>query len=80
MEIPTFKRVPSHIGVIPDGNRRWAVEHGLQKEEGYASGISPGFELYSLCLAIGIQELTLYGFTQDNTKRPSVQRKAFQKA
>jgi undecaprenyl diphosphate synthase len=36
--------------------------------------------LYEICLDLGIEELTFYGFTQDNTKRPPVQRKAFQKA
>jgi undecaprenyl diphosphate synthase len=76
----SFKRLPRHIGVIPDGNRRWATEHGLRKEQGYASGIGPGFALYRHCLELGIEEMTFYGFTQDNTKRPSVQRIAFQKA
>jgi len=73
-------RLPNHIGVIPDGNRRWSVEHGLPKEAGYAYGIEPGFQLLQLCLDMGIQELTLYGYTQDNTKRPAVQKEAFQKA
>ncbi len=80
MQIPRFKRLPRHIGVIPDGNRRWAVNHGLKKEEGYGYGVAPGLTLYELCSALDIQELTLYGFTQDNTKRPGIQRKAFQQA
>jgi undecaprenyl diphosphate synthase len=75
-----FRRIPDHIGIIPDGNRRWAKKHGLPKESGYERGIEPGFRLYSQCLELGIRELTFYGFTQDNTKRPSAQRKAFQKA
>ncbi|MFQ7281995.1 MAG: dihydroorotate dehydrogenase, partial [Christensenellales bacterium] len=32
-------RIPKHIGIIPDGNRRWAVQHGLQKQEGYSYGL-----------------------------------------
>ncbi len=75
-----FKRIPRHIGVIPDGNRRWAVSNGMDKSEGYHHGLSPGFKLYELCVELGIQELTLYGFTVDNTKRPTAQKKAFQKA
>ncbi len=75
-----FKRIPNHIGVIPDGNRRWAQARGLSKEMGYENGIDPGFELYKLCLDLGIKEMTFYGFTQDNTKRPPVQTRAFQKA
>lgn len=73
-------KFPKHIGVIPDGNRRWALDHGLTKECGYACGIDPGFQLYQHCLELGIQEMTFYGFTQDNTKRPAIQRAAFQKA
>lgn len=80
MTQPKFQRIPRHIGVIPDGNRRWAVKNGLSKEAGYERGLEPGLKLYEMCVDLGIKELTFYGFTQDNTKRPSVQRKAFQKA
>lgn len=80
MSLLNFKRVPKHIGIIPDGNRRWAVDKGLGKHEGYSNGIVPGFELYDMCKNAGIEEITFYGFTQDNTKRPSVQKEAFKKA
>jgi len=76
----SFKRLPRHIGFIPDGNRRWAQRQSLPKHAGYEHGIDPGFELYKICLDLGIKELTFYGFTQDNTKRPAVQTQAFQKA
>jgi len=42
----TKNSIPRHIGFIPDGNRRWAIEHGLPKEAGYAHGINPGLLLY----------------------------------
>jgi len=35
-------RLPKHIGVIPDGNRRWAKEHGFNKEDGYSYGLDCG--------------------------------------
>ncbi|MCF8010404.1 MAG: di-trans,poly-cis-decaprenylcistransferase [Clostridiales bacterium] len=73
-------RIPTHIGIIPDGNRRWAVNKGLSKEKGYIYGLKPGIKLYELCREMGVKELTFYGFTQDNTKRPSVQTNAFRKA
>ncbi|KOA19432.1 ditrans,polycis-undecaprenyl-diphosphate synthase ((2E,6E)-farnesyl-diphosphate specific) [Clostridium homopropionicum DSM 5847] len=73
-------RVPNHIGIIPDGNRRWAVDKGLSKENGYSSGLNPGLILYHLCKKSGVKELTYYGFTTDNTKRPANQRIAFTKA
>jgi undecaprenyl diphosphate synthase len=75
-----FKRLPQHVGIIPDGNRRWAQNRGLEKQDGYQFGIQPGLELYNLGLELGIKEVTLYGFTVDNTKRRFVQVKAFQKA
>lgn len=73
-------RVPNHIGIIPDGNRRWAKENGLTKEKGYDYGLKPGMELFKLCEKIGIKELTYYGFTVNNTKRPTIQRLAFTKS
>lgn len=73
-------RLPKHIGIIPDGNRRWAVGQGLKKEQGYGSGISPGMQLYRTCRTLGIEEMSFYGFTVDNTKRPSTQRLAFTRA
>ncbi|MBM7855762.1 undecaprenyl diphosphate synthase [Desulfohalotomaculum tongense] len=80
MAVRKFKRLPKHVGIIPDGNRRWAVKQGLPKESGYSYGIEPGFTLYEICLELGIPEITFYGFTQDNTKRPPAQKEAFQKA
>ena len=50
----SFNRIPAHIGVIPDGNRRWAVENGYQKQDGYVHGITPGFELYEMMLEYGV--------------------------
>lgn len=73
-------RIPNHIGIIPDGNRRWAEKNGLSKEQGYGKGLYPGLALYRLCKEIGVKEITFYGFTQDNTKRPAIQVQSFQKA
>lgn len=73
-------RLPKHIGIIPDGNRRWAVNRGLTKDRGYASGIDPGLLLFKQCQKYGIKEITYYGFTTDNTKRPAVQKHAFTRA
>ncbi|SHI12149.1 undecaprenyl diphosphate synthase family protein [Sporanaerobacter acetigenes] len=73
-------RIPRHIGVIPDGNRRWAIENGMTKEMGYNKGLDPGLKLFKLCEKEGIEEITYYGFTVDNTKRPKVQRLAFTEA
>ena len=73
-------RLPNHIGIIPDGNRRWAENNGLTKEKGYNLGINPGLLLFKLSQKLGIKEITYYGFTTDNTKRPANQKEAFTKA
>ena len=39
-------RIPKHIGIIPDGNRRWAENQGITKERGYDNGLDPGLEAY----------------------------------
>jgi len=75
-----MNRIPKHIGIIPDGNRRWAKGHGLKKEDGYAYGLNPGLRLLQAAQNYGIQELTYYGFTVDNCKRPKEQVLAFSKA
>ncbi len=72
--------IPQHIGFIPDGNRRWARAHNLPKEAGYTHGIAPGLELIEACRQRGIPEISIYGFTQDNTRRPSLQKTAFSEA
>ena len=73
-------RIPEHIGIIPDGNRRWALSNNLSKDKGYSHGINPGLEVFKLCQKENIKEVTFYGFTIDNTKRPSEQKKAFIRA
>lgn len=73
-------RIPRHIGIIPDGNRRWAVSNGMSKEKGYAVGLEPGLVVFKLCEQIDVKEITYYGFTTDNNKRPITQRQAFTEA
>lgn len=71
------QRSPKHIGVIPDGNRRWAVAKALPKEHGYRAGLEPGYRLLSRCEELGVEEVSIYGFTRENTRRPSEQVAAF---
>lgn len=73
-------RIPRHVGLIPDGNRRWAEARGLARHDGYAAGVRPGLMLVAQCRALGITELSIYGFTKENTHRPSKQVEAFRSA
>lgn len=73
-------RVPRHIAIIPDGNRRWANGKGMDKSEGYDYGLDPGVQVLRLAKDLGVEELTYYGFTTDNCKRPRLQVEAFSQA
>jgi undecaprenyl diphosphate synthase len=79
--MPQSRRdLPRHVGFIPDGNRRWAVQNGLTKEKGYEKGIAPGVVLFETCKKLGIEEMSVFGFTQDNTRRPVSQANHFRAA
>ena len=73
-------RKPMHIGIMPDGNRRWAEQRKLSREAGYAYGLKPGLLLLQQAKTYGIQEITYYGLTVDNCRRPKEQVQAFQQA
>lgn len=75
-----YMRIPKHIGLIPDGNRRWAEDKGMGKKDGYEYGLNPGLQALKLAREYGINEITYYGFTTDNCKRPRDQIEAFQKS
>ncbi len=70
-------RIPAHLGIIPDGNRRWAVARGLPKSAGYDHGIEPGKQLFDVVWDLGIREVSTYIFTKENTHRPRNQVEAF---
>lgn len=73
-------RIPKHIAIIPDGNRRWAAQHQMEKKDGYQHGLNPGLEVLRKAKKYGVSEITYYGFTVDNCKRPKEQQNAFKKA
>ncbi len=73
-------RIPNHVGIIPDGNRRWAVSNNLNKQDGYEHGVSPGVELFNILKDYGVKEMTFYGFTKDNVRRPKEQTQKYVEA
>lgn len=62
-------KAPKHIGIILDGNRRYAKKLGLQPWKGHEFGIKKLEELLKWCQELGIKELTLYSFSTENFKR-----------
>ncbi|MFF7725708.1 polyprenyl diphosphate synthase [Streptomyces sp. NPDC008001] len=63
------EQMPRHVAVIMDGNRRWAVAHGLPATEGHRRGFVAFREMVHGALEIGLQNLTLYAFSTENWKR-----------
>lgn len=62
-------RTIKHLGIIMDGNRRWAKEHGLPSLEGHRRGYNKMKEVGDWCLARGIEILTVYAFSTENWNR-----------
>lgn len=62
-------RVPKHIAIIPDGNRRWSLKKGISKQEGYAIGIRKIGDVLKWCKESEVRMLTMWGFSTDNFKR-----------
>jgi len=62
-------RIPSHLGIILDGNRRWAKERGLPSFEGHRKGLEKIKELVFWVKSRGVKVLTLFVFSTENWKR-----------
>ena len=60
--------LPKHIGVLVDGNRRWAREQGFDKAIGHAAGARRIVDFLGWCDEIGIGHITLYLLSTDNLK------------
>ncbi len=64
------KVLPRHLGIIMDGNGRWAKKRGLPRSAGHAAGAEVFKKMVLYCNKIGIQYLTIYAFSTENWKRP----------
>lgn len=67
-------KVPRHIGIILDGNRRYAKKIGLQPWKGHEFGVKKLEQLLDWCMELGIKELTLYSFSTENFNRTKTER------
>lgn len=63
------QRLPKHIGIIMDGNRRFARSIGLDVRTGHNYGADKAREVLDWCLELGIPHVTLWGFSKDNRNR-----------
>jgi undecaprenyl diphosphate synthase len=62
--------VPRHIGIIMDGNGRWAKKRGLPRTAGHPAGVDAVRKIVRACGELGVSYLTLYTFSTENWQRP----------
>lgn len=63
--------LPRHIGVIMDGNGRWAKQQGLKRSEGHKAGAKVFRTICDYAAELGIECMTFYAFSTENWKRPA---------
>ncbi|WP_127143644.1 isoprenyl transferase [Pelagibacterium montanilacus] len=63
-------KIPDHIGVIMDGNGRWANARGLRRSEGHRAGVQAVRRIVELCISYKVRCLTLFSFSSENWRRP----------
>ncbi len=63
-------RIPRHVAIIMDGNGRWAVERGLERNAGHREGIGSVREIIRASRDYDVRVLTLYAFSIENWNRP----------
>lgn len=63
-------RIPRHLGVIMDGNGRWARARGKPRTEGHIAGVKALRRMVELCIRYGVEHLTVFSFSSENWTRP----------
>ena len=72
-QLPPREFMPKHVGVIMDGNGRWAQKQGLPRTAGHKKGAQVFEQLVKDCSAMGIEVVTAYAFSTENWKRPKAE-------
>ena len=66
----SFEVLPTHRGIIMDGNGRWAKKRGLPRSAGHKAGANVFRTISDECANLGIKYVTFYAFSTENWKRP----------
>ena len=69
--MPAMTTLPKHVGIIMDGNGRWAQQRNLPRLEGHRAGAESVRDITRASRQLGIQALTLYAFSSQNWARPA---------
>jgi len=67
------KKIPIHLGIIVDGNRRWARKRGLPTFEGHRRGLGKFKKIAKKAFEKGVKILTIYAFSTENWKRTKIE-------
>lgn len=67
---PVARPIPEHVGIIMDGNGRWAKQRGLPRIAGHEAGTENIRRITTRAAEIGIRYLTLWAFSTENWRRP----------
>lgn len=65
-----FKKLPTHVSIIMDGNGRWAKERGKERVFGHFEGVESVRAVTEACVDYGIRYLSLFAFSEENWGRP----------
>lgn len=71
--------IPKHIGIIMDGNGRWAKKRGLPRSAGHVQGAKAFEKCVGYCRDFGIECVTFYAFSTENWRRPKSEVDAIMK-
>lgn len=70
MTTTTLKHIPRHIGIVMDGNGRWAKARHRPRSFGHNAGRKAVREVVEGCIRHGVEALTLFAFSSENWQRP----------
>lgn len=73
VEVVSTGKLPKHIGIIMDGNGRWARQRGLPRQAGHVTGARVFRKIVKHCEKRGIRFMTVYAFSTENWKRPQAE-------
>ncbi|NJN81443.1 MAG: di-trans,poly-cis-decaprenylcistransferase [Caldilineaceae bacterium] len=70
IEHESLALIPHHVGIILDGNGRWAQQRGWLRLAGHQAGVNNIRQVLESCVKFGIKVLTIYAFSTENWHRP----------
>ncbi len=71
-----MENIPAAMGLIPDGNRRWAKKHNKTFYEAYETGVKKFIDFSEWAKDLGIKNITVWAFSTENFKRPLPEKRA----